>query len=60
MDKYHFISYSAVDALDFALNWSDTLEAGPPEICTWIDKRKWQTDADWDRQVDEAIRDFVL
>ena len=57
MDKYHFISYSAADALDFALNLSDSLEAGPPEICTWIDKRKLQTGTDWDRQVDDAIRD---
>jgi hypothetical protein len=57
MDKYHFISYSAADALEFALNLSDSLEAGPPEIGTWIDKRKLQVGADWDRQVDEALRE---
>jgi hypothetical protein len=60
MDKYYFISYRAADALEFALNLSDSLGADPPAISTWIDKRNLQVAADWDRQVDDAICDFAL
>jgi hypothetical protein len=57
MAKFHFISYSAVDGLDFALRLCDDLQAGPPSIETWLDKRRLQAGADWDRQVVQAIRD---
>ena len=57
MDKFHFISYSGVDGLDFALGLCDELQSGPPSIEAWLDKRRLQANADWDRQIVEAIRD---
>ncbi len=57
MDKFHFISYSAVDGFDLALRLCDELQIGPPSIETWLDKRRLQADADWDKQIVEAIRD---
>ena len=57
MDKFHFISYSAVDGFDLALRLCDELQIGPPSIETWLDKHRLQVGADWDQQVKEAIRD---
>ena len=54
--KHHFISYSTNDAQEFALDLADQLEAGPPSLPTWLDKRKLQPDDDWDTQIDRAIR----
>ncbi len=56
MPNHHFISYSSVDALGFALRLADTLAAGPPPIPIWLDKRKLQAGQDWDEQLVEAIR----
>ncbi len=53
---HHFISYSSVDAQDFALKLADTLVAGPPSIPVWIDKRNIRPGDDWTREIDNAIR----
>ncbi len=57
MSNYHFISYSAFDGFDFALRLCDELQIGPPSIEACLDKRRLQADADWDRQIVEALRD---
>jgi hypothetical protein len=57
MARFHFISYSAVDGFDLALRLCDELQIGPPSLETWLDKRRLQANADWDRQIVQAIRD---
>lgn len=52
---HNFISYSSVDAADFAIKLSDTLSAGPPETQPWIDKKNLHM-GDWDTQINNAIR----
>jgi len=54
--SHNFISYSSVDALDFAFRLYDSLLAGPPSIPVWLDKRELHAGQDWDRQIVEAIR----
>lgn len=56
MTDFHFISYSAKDAKEFALKLCDELKAGPPSIPAWVDKRELKPGQDWDDQVVEAIR----
>ena len=63
MPGHHFISYSTLDALDFALKLHDALASDG--IPVWLDKRKLHPGDDWDSQIAEAIRDcetllFVL
>lgn len=57
MPNHHFISYSSLDGLDFALRLAETLAAGPPSIPVWLDKRKLIPGRDWGEQLAEAIRD---
>jgi len=56
MSNYNFISYSSVDALDFALQLYDSLLTGPPSIPVWLDKREIKPGQDWDKQIVESIR----
>ncbi len=55
MDGHLFISYSSADAQEFAFRLHDTLEAGPPHIPAWLDKRDIQTGRDWDVEIDNGI-----
>ena len=56
MPNHQFISYSSVDAEDFAIRLYDALKAGPPSIPVWLDKRDIKPGQDWDKQIAEAIR----
>jgi len=56
MANHHFISYSTVDAQDFAIRLCDTLKAGPPSFSAWLDKRELKPGSHWDEQIVEAIR----
>jgi hypothetical protein len=53
---HFFISYSSIDSADFALRLADELDAGPPPIPTWVDKRKLRPGEGWDDQIADAIR----
>lgn len=55
LSGHHFISYSSSEALGFVLQLADFLEAGPPSIRVWVDKRELRPGA-WDVQVPEAIK----
>jgi tetratricopeptide (TPR) repeat protein len=65
MAGHHFISYSGADARDFALKLHDALEAGPPHVPAWLDRRDITPGQDWDTEIEKGIRDctsllFVL
>jgi tetratricopeptide (TPR) repeat protein len=53
---HHFICYSTVDALDFALRLHEELTAGPPPFEVWLDKHRLRPGFDWDSQLVEALR----
>jgi len=58
VERYHFISYSVVDAEAFALKLADDLQAGPPSFPVWIFRRDLHpAGRDWDAQIRDAIRD---
>ena len=57
MAGHHFISYSGADARDFAFRLHDALEAGPPHIPAWLDRRDITTGQDWDTEIEKGIRD---
>jgi hypothetical protein len=56
MADHFFVSYSAVDAGNFALRLADELGARPPPIPAWVDKRRIRPGEDWDEQIVDAIR----
>jgi hypothetical protein len=53
---HHFISYSAVEAEDFAVQLRNHLAAGMPAWAVWLDKRELRPGLDWDEQIGEAIK----
>jgi tetratricopeptide (TPR) repeat protein len=57
MAGHHFISYSAVDAKEFALQLCDELKVGPPPYDAWLDKRRLKSGDDWAKRLAEAISD---
>ncbi|MBA3242963.1 MAG: toll/interleukin-1 receptor domain-containing protein, partial [Acidobacteria bacterium] len=54
--SWHFISYSSTDGEEFATRLGRALQAGPPEIPVWFDKRKLQAGMHWDKQLVKAIQ----
>ncbi len=56
MSNHHFISYSRIEANDFALKLCDDLKAGPPTMRAWIDVREIKPGRDWDEEISEAIK----
>jgi len=56
VSDHYFISYSALDALDFSLKLANQLKAGPPLFRVWFDKSDLRPADDWDEQIVEAIR----
>lgn len=57
MLKNHFLSYSTIDGLDFAIDLHDALEGGYPPIPLWMDKHNLQPGQDWDTQIVKALRE---
>jgi hypothetical protein len=56
VDGPYFISYSRVDAEDFARRLADQLVAGPPSYPVWLDVRDLQPGGDWDTQIRDALQ----
>ncbi|MCC6612903.1 MAG: tetratricopeptide repeat protein [Anaerolineae bacterium] len=57
MTGHYFISYSTVEASDFAGLLYDTLVGGYPRIPAWLDKRCIQPQMDWEVELENAIAD---
>jgi tetratricopeptide (TPR) repeat protein len=55
MNGHYFISYSRVDAEQFAQWLADELVAGPPSHAMWLDVRDERPGTDWDIQIRDAI-----
>ncbi len=56
--RKHFVSYSSVDAREFAKALSEQLESGTPSIPVWVDVREINPqDPAWFAAIDQAIRD---
>ena len=56
VDGPYFISYSRVDAEEFARRLADQLVAGPPSYPVWLDARDLQPGGDWDTQIRDALQ----
>jgi tetratricopeptide (TPR) repeat protein len=54
VSQHHFISYSTVDAREFATRLHDALEVdGVP---AWLDKRDIRASANWDSEIDKGLK----
>jgi tetratricopeptide (TPR) repeat protein len=56
MANHHFISFSESDAGEFAFKLRDALEAGPPHLRCWLDRRDIRPGRDLYAEIEEAIR----
>jgi tetratricopeptide (TPR) repeat protein len=56
MIGHSFISYSRIDAEDFALRLYDALTTGTPPVAAWVDQRRVRPGDRWDDKIVEAIR----
>jgi hypothetical protein len=56
MDGDYVVSYSRVDARDFAGILVDQLRAGDPSYRLWMDKREIAPGRDWDEEISKAIK----
>ncbi|MGH3911812.1 MAG: toll/interleukin-1 receptor domain-containing protein, partial [Pseudonocardiaceae bacterium] len=56
MGGHFFLSYSAVDGVEFAVSLADKLAAGTPPYPVWLDRRELRPGLDWDEQIVEALR----
>jgi TfoX/Sxy family transcriptional regulator of competence genes len=58
MSSHHFISYSSVDARDFALKLMRALESGLSPLRAWVDQRDLKPAVPWDEQLAEASAQY--
>ena len=56
MPNHHFISYSRIEAKDFALRLGDDLAIGEPPVHAWLDVQDIPAGVDWDDAIAEAIK----
>ena len=56
MPDHHFISYSRIEAKDFARRLGDELAIGEPSVRAWLDVRDIPAGVDWDEAIGEAIK----
>ncbi len=56
VDGPYFISYSRVDAAEFARRLANALLAGPPSYPVWLDVRDLQPGGGWDTQIRDALQ----
>ncbi len=65
MPPRYFLSYSCIDAVDFATRLHGELEKGQPPALVWFDRNSLRPGTDWDRQIVDALKEceamlFVL
>ena len=56
MPNHHFISYSRIEAKDFALRLGEDLAKGAPPVRAWLDVQDIPAGVDWDDAIAEAIK----
>jgi tetratricopeptide (TPR) repeat protein len=56
MPKHHFISYSRVEAKEFAQRLYEGLATGEPPVRGWLDFQDIPAAVDWDDSIAEAIK----
>ena len=54
--KECFICYSSKDALEFAQKLTETLERESPNLSVWFDKRDLPPSHEWEKQLNNALR----
>lgn len=55
MPEHVFISYSSVDGQTLAWRLADELQAGPPAVPVWLDKREIDPGSAWAQRLADAI-----
>lgn len=59
IEGHYFVSYSRLDAQDFAVELADRLQAEEPGYRLWVDVRDIRPGQDWDEQIAEAIQSCI-